>query len=387
MSKKLLLLMIAIFAVFGLASCETEPELTAITFSGIEDIAVDNGATFNVLDGVTALGNDEVDYTDQITLVTTSSAVNTSTGSLDTLQAGVHFVRYEVRVGELVAQQSRNITVKAPAAVEGELLVNGNMSAGIGGWNDPAVVYVADGATMTLSSEDGTLKAEVVAGTNFFTPRFGQMNVPFENGKTYEVTFDAKSSVEKEIALQVGELLPAAPWYNDFLPSAQNILYRTITTEWATYSYKFTMSQDNQKGGILFGLGTVNGNAVNATMHFDNINIEESQPDPDTDGPVFLGVEDEIEVLIGSEFNPRTGISASDVGFGSMTHAIVVEIFNSVGDKVATVDTSVAAVYTVNYIVQDPLGNITRATTKVTVVDEVPEPEWIHCKNKTGSTA
>ena len=162
MSKKLLLLFIAILAVFGLASCETEVELTAITFSGVADISVDNGSTFNVLDGVVALGNDEVDYSDQITLVTTSSAVNTTTGALDTLQAGVHFVRYELRVGELVAQQSRNITVKAPVAVEGELVVNGDMASGIGGWNDAEVVYVADGATMTLSAEDGTLKAEVV---------------------------------------------------------------------------------------------------------------------------------------------------------------------------------------------------------------------------------
>ena len=61
MSKKLLILFIAVFAVFGLASCETEAELTAITFTGVADISVDNGATFNVLDGVVALGNDEVD--------------------------------------------------------------------------------------------------------------------------------------------------------------------------------------------------------------------------------------------------------------------------------------------------------------------------------------
>jgi hypothetical protein len=257
------------------------------------------------------------------------------------------------------------------------MVVNGDMAAGIGGWNDPAVVYVADGAAMTLSAEDGALKAEVTAGTNFFTPRFGQMNVPFENGKTYEITFEAKSSVEKEIALQVGELLPSAPWYNDFLPSAENIFYRTITTEWATYSYKFTMTQDNNKGGILFGLGTVNGNAVNATMHFDNITIEESQPDPDNQGPVFIGVEEIVEILIGSEYDPKEGVSASDVGFGDMTYAIVVEIFNSDNEKVTNVDTSQVGTYTVNYIVLDPLGNKSTASTALTVVDEVPEPEWI----------
>ena len=378
MSKKLLLLLIAVFAVFGLASCETDAELTAITFSGVADISVDNGSTFNVLDGVVALGNDEVDYSDEITLVTTSQAVNTTTGALDTLQAGVHFVRYEVRVGELVAQQSRNITVKAPAAVEGELVVNGDMASGIGGWNDPEVVYVADGATMTLSAEDGALKAEVVAGSNFFTPRFGQMNMAFETGKTYEVSFDAKSSVEKEIALQVGEIVGVAfGYYNDYLRKPEDTLYRTITTEWTTYSYKFTVQADQvldvdgdgETGGIIFGLGKIGENSVNATMYFDNINIEESTRDADTAGPIFSGVEETLNLTTEDSFNPRTGVTALDAGYGDMTHAIVVEIYNSENVKVSAVDMTVTGTYTIRYIVLDPLGNISRAQTLLTVVE------------------
>jgi hypothetical protein len=357
MTKKILLAFIAVLAVFGLASCETEPTLTEIVVSGIEDISVDNGATFNVLDGVTALGNDDVDYTDQITLVTTSSAVNTETGALDTLQAGVHFVRYEVRVGDIVAQYSRNITVKAPVAVEGELVVNGDMASGIGGWNDPTVVYVADGAAMTQSSEDGAMKVEVTAGAFAYTPRFGQMNIPFENGKTYEITFEAKSSVEKEIALQVGELLPAAPWFNDFLPSVEPIIYRTITTEWATYSYKFTMTQDNDKGGILFGLGTVKGNAVNATMHFDNIMIEESQLDPDISAPIFQGIVNEVTLKTGDTFDPLAGVTAIDARDGDLTSEIEVKIYNSLNELVSEVDTSIEANYRIVYIVSDSSGN------------------------------
>ena len=376
MSKKLLLLFIAILAVFGLASCETEVELTAIAFSGVADISVDNGSTFNVLEGVVALGNDEVDYSDQITLVTTSSAVNTTTGALDTLQAGVHFVRYEVRVGELVAQQSRNITVKAPVAVEGELVVNGDMASGIGGWNDAEVVYVADGATMTLTAEDGALKAEVVAGSNFFTPRFGQMNMAFETGKTYEVSFDAKSSVAKEIALQVGEIVGVAfGYYNDYLRKPEDIIYRTITTEWTTYSYKFTVQNDQvldvdgdgETGGIIFCLGKIGENSVNATMYFDNIVIEESTPDPDTSGPVFSGIVATLDLTTEDTFNPRTGVTALDAVSGDMTHAIVVEIYNSDNVKISAIDMTVAGTYTIKYIVSDPFGNFSRAETLLTV--------------------
>jgi len=378
MKKKILLLFLAFAGLLGLAACtvESEPSLTSIAFAGVEDLEVENGESFNFLTGVTATGNDEVDYTDLITITTTSSAVNVDTGELDTLQTGVHFARYEVVVGEgeseVVARHSRYITVKAPTVEEGQMVVNPDMADSISGWNDPTVVYVADGASMTLSHEDGALKAEVVAGSNFFTPRFGQMNVPFENGKTYEVSFKAKSSVEKEIALQVGELLSAAPWYVDFLPET---IYRTIGTEWATYSYKFTMRQpeENLRGGILFGLGTVNGNAVDATMYFDDINIEEAQPDADTSGPVINGVPEELKVLVGEAFDLMAGVTAMDAGFGDMTHALVVEVYNSENTKMTDLTTLVAGTYKVMYIVSDPLGNISRLEMTLIVSDE---PQW-----------
>ena len=379
MRKKILLLFLAFAGLLGLAACtvESEPSLTSIAFAGVEDLEVENGEAFNFLTGVTATGNDEVDYTDLITMTTTSSAVNVDTGELDTLQTGVHFVRYEVVVGEgeseLVARHSRYITVKAPTVQEGELVVNPDMTDSISGWNDPSVVYIADGASMELSHEDGSLKAEVVAGSNFFTPRFGQMGVPFENGKTYEVSFRAKSSVEKEIALQVGELLAAAPWYVDFLPAT---IYRTIGTEWATYSYKFTMNQpeENLRGGILFGLGTVNGNAVNATMYFDDINIEESQPDADTEGPVLEGVVPTVEITSDQTFDPALGVTATDFGFGDVTHLLVIEIYNEAGTKISLAELfpeegATPGTYTIMYTVGDPLGNYTRYTTTLIITE------------------
>jgi uncharacterized repeat protein (TIGR02543 family) len=159
---------------------------------------------------------------------------------------------------------------------DGKLYIDGYMTNGINSWNNSTVSYISDGAEMILSSENEELKVEVIAGVLFFTPRFGQMNIPFEYGKTYEISFDAKSSEEKEIVLQVGELLQTNPWYNDFLPQGQNLIYQTIKTEWATYSFNFTMTQNNYNGGILFNLGKVNNNSVNATMYFDNIIIKES---------------------------------------------------------------------------------------------------------------
>src|SRR5690606_23458659 len=143
----------------------------------------------------------------------------------------------------------------------------------------------------------------------------------------YEISFDAKSTVEKTINLQVGELLTAAPYCDDFKPGIA--VQKTITTDWATYSYKFTMNEpeENRRGSILFELGTWATVAVNATMYFDNITIEESTPDADVDGPVVTGVIAEQNILIDSTFNPLAGVTAFDVTDGDVTDEIVVTVF------------------------------------------------------------
>jgi len=347
-------------------SSSSEVVLSAITFAGADDIELDFDTPFNALTGVTATGNNSVDYTSSIVLQSTSDAVNVSTGVVDTTQVGVHAIRYTVTVGAVTAQKWRYVTVNAPEVIEGEMLVNPDFALGTAGWDDPSVVYIADGAQMTLSVEDGALKAEVVAGANAWTPRFGQMNVPFEQGTTYEVSFEAKSSVTKIINLQVGELLSSAPYFTDFKPGLA--VHKTITTEWASYSYKFTHNLDNKRGGVLFELGTVEAQAVNATVWFDNVAIVESTPDEDTTAPSFTGVSENRNVSVGAEYDPMAGVTAFDVVDGDVTSAIVVTIKDSEDNTVEFVNTSVAGTFTVTYTVEDEAGNVATATTTINVV-------------------
>jgi hypothetical protein len=363
MKKKLMLVTLMLVAVFTLIACGNdedpidEVELSAITFSGADNVTLDFEEAFNVLDGVTATGNNDVDYSDLITFSSTS--VITEEGVLDTTVTGNHVVKYEVEVEGILAQKFRTITVKEPQAVEGEMLLNPDFSQGTAGWDNPSVVYIADGAAMTLSTEevDGNpaLKAEVVAGSNVYTPRFGQMNVPFEQGVTYEITFRAKSSVEKTINLQVGELLSGAPYFTDFKEGLT--VNKTITTEWATYSFKFTMTLDNPRGGLLFELGSLGGNAVDATLWFDDITIEESTPDADETAPAFTGLVASRTTLIGSTVDPLAGVTAFDIVDGDVTEDIVVVIENGLGDVVTTIDTSVEDTFTLTYTVSDAAGN------------------------------
>jgi len=266
----------------GSVSSSAAPTLTTITLGGVGAVEVEFEAPFNLRTGVTATGNTGEDYTSLITLASISEAVNLTTGVLDSTKPGVHAVRYTVTVGSIVAQQWRNITVLQPEAVVGEMLQNGDFSLGTAVWNAPANGYFELGGGMfsSFTVVDGELRMDIVAsGSEVVFPRFGQMNIPFLQGKTYEISFDARSSVTKTISMQMGRLLPASPWFDDFLeqlPVAERFFRPTLTTSMATYTYTFTMNKNDIAGGILFGFGTiVGGPTVNAVIHMDNIEIVE----------------------------------------------------------------------------------------------------------------
>ena len=365
MKKAFMLLVLTVLSVVALVACQEEAKLTKITFTGANDVSdIAYGSEYNILTGVKAIGDDNKDYTDKITFQ--STATISATGVLDTQKVGVAAIKYIVTVGNVTGEKWRYLTVMNPTAVEGQMLINGDFEEGTGGWTDPAVNYIAEGADMIISNDNGTLKVEVVSGAQVYTPRFGQMNVPFEQNKTYKVEFKAKSSVEKTINLQVGELLTAAPWFTDFKPLQTE--HRLITTEWATYSYKFTHKLDNKRGGILFELGSLNGADIDATVWFDDINITESTPDADTTAPVLSGLVAERSILIGADFDPLAGVTAADAVDGVVTEDITVVIKDASQAVVTEVDTTVEGVYTLVYTVEDAAGNEATFTVTLTVL-------------------
>jgi hypothetical protein len=265
----------------GSVSSSAAPTLTTITLGGVGAVEVEFDAPFNLKTGVTATGDNNEDYTSLITLASISEAVNLMTGVLDSTKTGVHAVRYTVTVGSIVAQQWRNITVLQPDAVQGMMVQNGDFSLGTAQWNNPPAYFELDGGQFaSFTVVEGELRLDIVAsGSQVVFPRFGQMNIPFLQGKTYKVSFDARSSVSRPMAVQVGRLLPNAPWFDDFLDHlptpAERIYTPTLTTSMAEYSFTFTMNKNDLAGGILFGFGTIAGQTVNALIHMDNIEIVE----------------------------------------------------------------------------------------------------------------
>ncbi len=366
MRKRILVL--ALVMVFGLflASCgETTPEvpaLTSIVFSGTDNVAVDFESTFNILTDVAATGNDTVDYTADITW--TSLGTISTTGVVDTTVSETFVVKYSVTVGELTADAYRNITVNAPQAVEGEMVVNPEFTDGIAGWD----TWNSSG-TITLSADAGALKAIVTSSGDAHDPRISQMNVPFELDTVYEVSFKAKASAVKSINLQVGELLAAAPYFIDFrddFVKAGALVHKEIGLDWATYTYTFKMPIDNQNGGVIFALGKVDGEQIDATVWLDDISIEEITLD--TEVPYLLGVKESASIALDDAYLPTTGVKALDTFDGDITSDIVVSIVDSLDAVVTTIDTSIPGEYVVTYTVEDDAENEIVKTTNLSVV-------------------
>lgn len=260
-------------------SSDSTPALTLITLGGVGNVDVEFDTPFNVKTGVSAIGDDGENYTSLITFASISTAVNLNTGVVDTTKTGVHAVRYSVTVGTIVAQQWRNITVLQPDIVEGSMVQNGDFSLGAAQWNTPPAYFQLDGGIFNaFEVVNGELRLDVTASWQVVFPRFGQMNIPFLQGKTYEISFEARAAASRPIAVQVGRLLPNAPWFDDFLdhlPVGERMFTPTLTTTMTKFTFTFTMNKNDLAGGILFGFGTINSQAVNTVIHMDNINIVE----------------------------------------------------------------------------------------------------------------
>jgi uncharacterized repeat protein (TIGR02543 family) len=174
-----------------------------------------------------------------------------------------------------IVRNGATIIVDHPDTRE-EMLINPDFSLGTTGWDEGLPFFVGDGANLSLSTENGELKADVVAGPDSFSPRFGQENIPFVYGKTYSVSFDARALTQKAIEVQIGKLYTSYPWFNNYLPEF-NYKFFNLTTVMTNYNFTFTHNINSVEptGSILFSLGRVMGSRVNTTIFFDNFLIEE----------------------------------------------------------------------------------------------------------------
>ena len=121
----------------------------------------------------------------------------------------------------------------------------------------------AAGATYVLS-ENGITITQDKAGSQTYSVQLKQENVPMYKGWEYELTFDAYSSEERDIVVDIEG--PDRSWIRYF-----NDTTVTVGLEKQTYTFDFTMNEKTDANGSLeFNLGK---QASTAPVTIDNVRL------------------------------------------------------------------------------------------------------------------
>jgi len=138
---------------------------------------------------------------------------------------------------------------------------NGDFSQGGIKWQ-PVGSY--EGASASGSLDGETYHVSVTTpGTQNWHVQFSQVNIPFEKGKTYQVSFNARASVARDIAVAANQNV--SPWTTYGKDTV------SLSTTMESYSFSFTMQEPTDlKGRIEFDLG-----GVVSEIWIDDVSVRE----------------------------------------------------------------------------------------------------------------
>ncbi len=354
--KKSLLLVLALLLSFTLYACD-RGDREAPVIEGADDVTIYLDEDFDPMDGVTATDHDGNDITDEITII----------GEVKTDETGTYYLRYRVEDDRGYSTEApRYVTVEVdPDQVGDEMVPNGDFSLGMNFWSTTTGL---EGGTGNFEVVDGELKIEILSVSGgMWEPRLENIGIEFEEDQAYRVTFKARAEEPRAVHVQVGELLPAAPWFTNFKPAVPVIV--DLDEEMRTYSFEFIMSEEtSDNGALIFEFGTVPGTVgtdnLMTTVYLDDVMIEEIDELEETLPPVIQGVDD-VEVTLGEEFDPLAGVSAID----SVDGTIELTLDNVTGE----VNTDELGEYELTYTVTNSAGDEAVEARIVTVVEPVED--------------
>jgi beta-glucanase (GH16 family) len=164
-----------------------------------------------------------------------------------------------------------NVVIEPKGAIAlSNHLTNGTFDNDTSGWTN--FFYDGAGVTGTVSADSGRIKASLSgSGGEAWNAQLDYENLTVEQGKSYRLTFDAKSSVDRNIQVTVEH---KGGDYTKYL-EPQLI---TLTSTATTFSYTFTVISSATDSGahLNFLLGQIDANiAVSHDISFDNISLIE----------------------------------------------------------------------------------------------------------------
>ncbi|MWC31042.1 carbohydrate binding domain-containing protein [Paenibacillus sp. MMS18-CY102] len=142
---------------------------------------------------------------------------------------------------------------------------NGSMDVSTNMWD----VWMQNAGGAEITTEQGQTKMAITAqGDDFWGLQFSQKGAPLYKGKSYRVTFEASSSVNRKLRLTIDD--PS----NNYAYA----LYESVplTTQPKTYTFDFTMNATtNLNSRIDFNLGKIGTAAGTHDVYVDQVRFEE----------------------------------------------------------------------------------------------------------------
>ena len=351
-----------------------------ITITGLQEAYTFNtGDAFSediLLQGVTIADQNGKSYLENVEIKGIQAIPLNEDGTLK--QAGTHTLRLNVVVdGKTVSTKMITVEVKFVMVETSDIIYNGDFETGT---VDPFIVTEIDGGVAKMEVVNGQLQfvIESLSWQAAF-PRldYGQVGkddrFSLEDGKYYEVSFDAKASVERHVHVQVGELFAEAPWFADALSVQQ---YIKVGTEMANYSFRFQADASRanlEQLSLLFGHGTLPEGYISEAcdMIYDNIKIVEVDSlGADTMAPSITsnGV---TKFFVGDAFDASSIVTVAD----DQDKAPVLEVLeaeSTLPEVDAEGKLTKAGEYTIVYVAKDVAGNESeKFTLNITVAQPV----------------
>ncbi|HEY9063158.1 MAG TPA: family 16 glycosylhydrolase [Pseudobacteroides sp.] len=157
------------------------------------------------------------------------------------------------------------ISTPTPTSDSGlNLLSNGSFSLGTTSWS----YWIESGALSTISAINGEYAVDITStGPNPHSIHFYQGPVKLTKGKTYQLSFDARSTVDREIRPTVEN----SATYAAYLTTTAS-----LTNQMTRHTLKFTAPADDTNARVLFSMGSIFENINQRhTVYMDNISLKE----------------------------------------------------------------------------------------------------------------
>ena len=158
---------------------------------------------------------------------------------------------------------------------ENSCLLNGTFSSGMAAWE----LYAHQNAAVSLDIEDIDGNKQAVAaiqktGDADWMIQLKQNNILLEKGKTYHVSFKAKSDMNRTL---MWALQRDGSKDDNWIPYSDTIKF-DVTKDFNTYEHTFTMGSATDPAVIFtISMGAVNGKQINSAhkIYIDDVSIEE----------------------------------------------------------------------------------------------------------------